>query len=300
MKSYAVLHVEKGSGSGGGLGNHIDRTEGMQHTYPHANPEYKQYNREYIKSGLSLPEAINKRISEGYTQKKGIRSDAVKYVATIFSGSHDKMNEILKGKKLNDWVQQNYNFACKEFGKENIVRFTLHLDEKTPHIHCVFVPLTQDGRLSAKEIVGNKSSLQSLQDRYAEKMESFGLERGEKNTGITHTETKEFYKRMPNIEKSLQNLTIKELLSSDKDKTIEVIQKAFKTLKIDYDLTTKKLQELQNISAAKTGYIKKKDNIINNILDNPNKYIPIEREIRRIINEKKNIQENKKGRGFKH
>lgn len=44
--------------------------------------------------------------------------------------------------------------------------FTLHMDERTPHIHCVVVPLTVDGRLSAKEVMGDRRKLSELQDCY--------------------------------------------------------------------------------------------------------------------------------------
>ena len=40
-KQYAIIHVQKHSSTGGSLGNHIERTEGMKHTYPHAKPEMK-------------------------------------------------------------------------------------------------------------------------------------------------------------------------------------------------------------------------------------------------------------------
>ena len=33
------------------------------------------------------------------------------------------------------------------------------MDEKTPHLHLVFVPLTEDNRLCAKEIIGNRANL---------------------------------------------------------------------------------------------------------------------------------------------
>ena len=46
----------------------------------------------------------------------------------------------------------------------------VHMDEKTPHMHLCFVPLTEDGRLSAKEIVGNKKKLIQWQDRFWEHM----------------------------------------------------------------------------------------------------------------------------------
>lgn len=66
------------------------------------------------------------------------------------------MTEIGNDKeKLNKWMNANFKFMMDEFGEENIVRFVLHMDEKKPYIHCVTIPLTSDGRLSAKEIIGN-------------------------------------------------------------------------------------------------------------------------------------------------
>lgn len=47
---------------------------------------------------------------------------------------------------------------------------TVHMDEKTPHMHLCFAPLTEDNRLSAKEIVGNKKKLTEWQDRFWEYM----------------------------------------------------------------------------------------------------------------------------------
>ena len=48
------------------------------------------------------------------------------------------MTEIANNKKrLQEWIDKNLEFCIKEYGKENIVRFAVHLDEKTPHIHCV-------------------------------------------------------------------------------------------------------------------------------------------------------------------
>ena len=44
------------------------------------------------------------------------------------------------------------------------------MDEKTPHMHLSFVLLTADGRLFAKEIVGNKKKLTQWQDRFWEHM----------------------------------------------------------------------------------------------------------------------------------
>ena len=201
MGNYAVLHSTKGGRSSGGLGNHIDRVEGMEHTYKHADPERKKFNVNFAvpeeRQNMKLSDAINDRIKEGYNGKRKIRTDAVKFTTHVLTGSHEKMKEIFSDKeKAKEWINENYKFIAKEFGKENIVRFNLHLDEKTPHIHAVTVPLTSDGRLSAKESIGNKKKMQERQDRYAEAMKPFGLERGMKNTGIKHENAQEYYKRM--------------------------------------------------------------------------------------------------------
>ena len=53
--------------------------------------------------------------------------------------------------------------------------------EKTPHLHLCFVPLTADGRLSAKEIIGNRKNLVKWQDEFWQHMvkQYPELERGE-------------------------------------------------------------------------------------------------------------------------
>ena len=40
------------------------------------------------------------------------------------------------------------------------------MDEKTPHMHLTFCPITEDGRLSAKDILGNKAQLSKWQDEF--------------------------------------------------------------------------------------------------------------------------------------
>jgi len=114
------------------------------------------------------------------------------------------MKEIFSdNKKANDWVKANYEFACKEFGKENIVRFTLHLDEKTPHLHVVAVPLTKDGRLSAKEIFGNRNELSDRQTRYADAMRDFGLQRGIVGSKAVHNSEGWYIAKQKEAEKAI-------------------------------------------------------------------------------------------------
>lgn len=199
---YAILHLKKGKGSGSGLGNHIDRKVGKEHSYKNADPRRRDLNIKYTPNKytkMDFSRAIDQRIQDGYRSNRKIRTDAVRYCNAILSGSHIEMKKMEKNeKKFNSWVQKNYDFMCENFGAENIVRFSLHLDEKTPHIHCCFVPITSEGKLSAKEVMGNKSNLQKLQDNYALAMVDFGLKRGLRSSGQRHETAQQYNARINN------------------------------------------------------------------------------------------------------
>ncbi len=203
---FAVYHAEKGTTNANQIGRHIDRDDKVKHTYEHADGVSRNIDHTPFKfQNMTLQEAIDKRIEEGYKGKKGIRSDAVKYTTHVLTGSHEEMKEIFNdfGKK-DRWIDRNYKFLEQEFGSENIVKFVVHLDEKTPHIHAVTVPLTPDGRLSAKEMFGNKIEMSKRQDRYAEAMQAFDLGRGIKSTGIKHETAREYYARVKDIDQTKQ------------------------------------------------------------------------------------------------
>jgi len=91
----------------------------------------------------------------------------------------------------------------------------VHMDERTPHMHLCFVPLTADKRLSAKDIIGNRKQLCRWQDMFWEHMSSKypELERGESasETGRKHIPTS-VYKQMSRLTKKRKRL---EMLLSD-------------------------------------------------------------------------------------
>lgn len=210
---FAVFHPSKGTGTGGGTGHHIDRTPGHEHTYEHADAARRELNINYPLQSevhkLSLPEAINQRIEQGYKGKKAIRKDAVKYLGLILTGTHEDMVKLASNPaEFKKWQKANYDFVAKEFGKANIMRFTLHMDEKTPHLHAVVVPLTEDGRLSAKELMGNKKSLSLRQDRYAEAMEPFGLIRGVRDSKARHTGEGWYLEHLKEAQQSQNKATV--------------------------------------------------------------------------------------------
>jgi hypothetical protein len=200
MSQFAFFHINKYSSKLDNIGAHIDRL----HVSNNVNPDKVGFN-EYLTEGSfttladilgdtidpskyhlnsprpqnSLKKDVWKRIKEGYTGTKAIRKDAVLAMGIILTGSHERMKEIEADEKLFEkWKKANYDFICKHFYKENTVRFALHKDEKTPHIHVIVVPITKDGRLSCKAFTGGSKQLTRYQDDYAVFMKPFGLERG--------------------------------------------------------------------------------------------------------------------------
>ena len=69
---------------------------------------------------------------------------------------------VFQGKKKSEiraYFQEALAFIQQNQDPKTIVSAVVHMDEKTPHMHLCFVPLTEDGRLSAKDIMGNKKKL---------------------------------------------------------------------------------------------------------------------------------------------
>lgn len=192
MKQYAVIHVEKCKSNVGALGNHLDRKKIPENAFPGMVSQ----NREIVSHSGNLNQAVDNRLNEGYEGKTAIRKDAVKSISIVLTGTHDQMKHLLHEGYLPAWIEENKKFLFEKYGERNIVSMHLHMDERTPHIHAVVVPLTPDGRLSAKEVVGNRDKLRELQDDYAEKMERLGLARGEKYSRAKHEDVKEYYKRV--------------------------------------------------------------------------------------------------------
>jgi hypothetical protein len=207
----------------------------------------KKFNVSYDRGykGMSLGTAVSQRIEKGHTGGKAIRKDAVKFLSLILTGTHEQTKKInLASSGLyNEWVRANINFLEDEYGKENIVKLELHRDEKTPHFHAIVVPLTKDGRLSAKEVVGDRKKLKSFQDRYAAAMKPFGLERGEEESQNTHITTKEFYQELEKTRKEVLNLDLTKVNLIPPAQKTEMIKRYAKTAKLDLNLEGLKEQK---------------------------------------------------------
>lgn len=139
------------------------------------------------------------------------------------------------------------------------------MDEKTPHMHLSFVPLTDDGRLSAKDIVGNKKKLVWWQDEFWKYMVKKypDLERGASasETGRDHIPPR-IFKEMAHLTKWREKLeeliaginplnkkTRLEEISKILDKYLPAAEKMHRDMK-RYDLAFKELKA-ENAELAK-------------------------------------------------
>ena len=131
------------------------------------------------------------------------RRDSTRFVDTLITASPEFFKK-KSPKEIQEFFQRAADFLIGRVGKENIVSAVVHMDEKTPHLHLVFVPLTEDNRLCAKEIIGNRANLTKWQDDFhAYMVEKYpDLERGESasKTGRKHIPTR-LFKQAVNLSK---------------------------------------------------------------------------------------------------
>ena len=115
--------------------------------------------------------------------------------------------------KLDKWTDLTKSWICDTFGKDNVKNVVLHMDEATPHIHAVAVPMYEnekgEKKLAYSQFVKGPVHLRSLQTDYAECVKDLGFVRGIKNSPAHHQELKDvhtvvhkaFSKEAPEIKK---------------------------------------------------------------------------------------------------
>lgn len=209
---------------------------GIQSHNQREHESRKNKDIDYEKSGENIDllheqpikyyKAVKSRIEDLHL-KKAVRKDAVVYCSFIVSsdtryfqrlgeevlarrGNPNGLNlkdyevampteyaRILKeGSK--EFFREATQFFQERYGKENVINATLHFDETTPHMHIGIVPVTTDGRLSAKEIF-TPLELKQLQTDFAERIgRKFDLERGLEGSDTKHLDELSYKLKMEN------------------------------------------------------------------------------------------------------
>ncbi len=184
---YAILRFAKYKGPEiGHIESHNERTKKKYASNPDIDTSRSHLNFHLVSPERKYRAEAEKQIAEAGCRT---RSDSVRVVEALVTASP----EFFKGKKKSEvkaYFTVALDFIQKHQSKDTIISAVVHMDEKTPHMHLCFVPLTEDKRLSAKEIVGNKKKLTWWQDEFWKHMVGKypDLERGESasETGRTH------------------------------------------------------------------------------------------------------------------
>lgn len=203
---YAILRFAKYKGPEiGRIEAHNERTK---ETYA-SNPDV-DLSRSKNNFHLVEPERTYRAESERQIKAAGCRtrSDSVRVVEALFTASPEFFQE-KKPDEIRAFFREAMDFLTTYQAKETIISAVVHMDEKTPHMHLSFVPLTADGRLCAKEIVGNKKKLTWWQDEFWKHMVQKypELERGQSasKTGRDHIPSR-IFKEMTRLDKQRQKL----------------------------------------------------------------------------------------------
>lgn len=233
-----VLHIEKRIAIASGLNRHITRKQFVNKdgvrtvevwVPDNANPDKTAGNVELIsrervdsegrKFELTLQQAVDLRVKEAGVKPRKGQSTCLEM---IFSGSRDVMTTMSR-EELLQWADDTLTWAQETWGKDNVVSASLHVDETTPHIHMIVVPIvTGESRRTRLHKQQKKSSrkynidhdrlrlcvnevytqgkLYEYHDSYAEKVSlKYGLSRGvkaEPGSKKKHTNSIEYNRKL--------------------------------------------------------------------------------------------------------
>lgn len=184
---YAILRFAKYKGPEiGQIEAHNERKKEKYASNPDIDTSRSQLNFHLVQPERKYRAEAERQIAQAGCRT---RKDSVRVVEMLVTASP----EFFKGKKraeVRAFFEEAVRFIERRQPKDTIISAVVHMDEKTPHMHLSFVPLTPDGRLSAKDIVGNKKKLTWWQDQFWKHMVRRwpDLERGESasETGRTH------------------------------------------------------------------------------------------------------------------
>ena len=192
--SYIVLHMDKFKKEAvRGIQSHNNR-ERESRSNPDIDYQRSAGNYDLHGQAADYAQAIQNRIDD-LLLVKAVRKDAVHMCGLIVS-SDSAFFESLSQEDTRRFFEESKAFLTEFVGEKNVVSAMVHLDEKTPHMHFLHVPVTPEGRLSAKTIY-TRESLKMLQTELPRHLQSLGfdLQRGveqEPGAAKKHLNTREF------------------------------------------------------------------------------------------------------------
>ena len=219
--SYAIIRNEKLTRAQAmGAYKHNERKT-RNHSNKNIDSTKTELNYYLKKNELSYIKEFDK-IKEKYDLKGQIRSNSNIMCEMVFT-SDQKFFDKIGYEESKRYFEESYKFICeyKNLGEQNIISAVVHMDEDTPHMHLIFIPVIHTidkqgnkiDKVCCRDFWKGKNSYRDLQNSYFKHIseKGFKLERGElvEVTNREHYSVQE-YKRITNFENT------KELLNSIK------------------------------------------------------------------------------------
>ncbi len=170
----------------------------------------KNYEKEHNERMKTEREDRKRTFNQMLDKSKNVVADEL-----LFTATNEFFKDMTKEDIL-DWANTCMEFVYEDLGytKEQVLHSVIHLDEKTPHIHCVVVPLvkkldkrtnTERYTISKKQYIRDKIHLSELQDKYHKRLtdKGYDLERGIKGSDRKHIKIKDYKKINKKLEQNL-------------------------------------------------------------------------------------------------
>lgn len=192
--SFAILRTEKlkSWGAIGGAQHHNDRTRPT----PNADSARTDANVYLIgQRGDDLAKLTRERIGAQTIRKNAVL--AVEFLMTAspeyFRPREPERGGFWDAARLEAWQKSAFDWLNQKYG-DRVISAVLHLDEQTPHIQAVMVPLDETGKLNCRGLFGaQRNDLSKLQDEYHGAVKHLGLDRGVKGSKAEHKRVAEYY-----------------------------------------------------------------------------------------------------------
>lgn len=173
-------------------------------------PERSYFNYRLNEAGnrpidffLNYEQEYKKIMKQFYKGKRNVRKDAT-VMCSLRVTSNKSFFENQEEGAIQNFFESNYKFLKSYFGKDKVIDSIVHLDERIPHMHFCFVPLTNDGRLCAKTIFDRKG-LTLLHARALANIRAQGFDITKADEAFSPLKTSENLKRSI-LEKEIQKL----------------------------------------------------------------------------------------------
>jgi hypothetical protein len=190
--AYAILRAKKLKTAGSVAAS-------LQHNFreretPNADAQRTPENEHH--HSVSADQAMGLLRSRLPTQHRKDAVLAVEYVMTASPAWFERATPELQ----HAFFERSLAWLRDKYGVENVIAATVQRDEKTPHLSAFVVPRTPDGRLSAKDFIGNRDKMRADQTSFAELVRDLGLERGIPGSRATHQRVAQHYAQISRTE----------------------------------------------------------------------------------------------------